>query len=73
MFLSADVERGQPDAYDNTLTNETTELNQPIHLSGVLPCGYMINVYKHVEGERDMIYDYTCNVGFMFIIYSDER
>ena len=33
MFLSADVERGQPDAYDNTLTNETTELNQPIHLS----------------------------------------
>jgi hypothetical protein len=48
------------------------ERDRVIHLSGVLPCGYMINVYKHVEGERDMIYDYTCTVGFMFI-YSDER
>jgi len=36
MFWSADVERGQPDAYDNTLINKTTELNQD--LSGVLPC-----------------------------------
>jgi hypothetical protein len=35
MFWSADVERGQPDAYDNTLINKTTELNQD--LSGVLP------------------------------------
>ena len=35
MFWSADVERGQSDAYDNTLINKTTELNPD--LSGVLP------------------------------------
>ena len=35
MFWSADVERGQPDAYDNTLINKTTEVNPD--LCGVLP------------------------------------
>jgi hypothetical protein len=27
---------------------------------GVLSCGYMINVYEYVEGEKDMIYGYIC-------------
>jgi hypothetical protein len=35
MFWSADVERGQPDAYDNTLINKTTELNQAVWCSSL--------------------------------------
>jgi hypothetical protein len=55
---------GQPDAYDDTLINKTTELNQdlsgvlPAHPEGKKPGGYMLNVYKYTEGKRNMIYDY---------------
>ena len=64
MFWSADVERGQPDAYDNTLINKTTELKEPLryaliclvffpaHPAGKKPGGHMINVYICRRRER---------------------
>jgi hypothetical protein len=71
---------GQSVAYDNTLINKTTELNQdlsgvlPAHPEGKKPGGCMLHLYIYIEGERNMIYDYILYMyGGFILIYSGER